>query len=169
MNIERLKREFGKVYDDHVDKIYRFIYIKVNSKEVAEDLTADTFVQTWGLVKVYARHNEKVRNYNALLYGVARNLVTDYYRTKREGIVPLESVQLASSAGLEEKAMINSDLSLVMKGISQLKDDYQNVLIWYYLDELTVSEIADLLDKSENNTRVIIHRALSSLRKVLEV
>jgi len=64
--------------------------------------------------------------------------------------------------------MINSDIDYIMKNISSIKDEYQDVIIWRYLDELTVTEISDLLNKSEDATRVTIHRAISSLRKALE-
>jgi len=48
-----------------------------------------------------------------------------------------------------------------------MKEEYQNVILWYYVDELPVPEIAKLMDKSEGAIRVLIHRALESLKKIL--
>ncbi len=165
-----VKKEFGQIYDECVDKIYRFIYIKVNSKEVAEDLTAETFAKSWKSFEASYNSGDPIRNPQSFCYRTARNLVTDHYRVKgKANIVSLDSVQLAdTNPGIEEKAMINSDMEIVMKGIANLKDDYQNVIIWRYLDEMSITEISELMDKSEEATRVMIHRAMSSLKQVLE-
>ncbi len=167
---EEIKKEFGHIYDQCVDRIYRFVYIKVNSKEVAEDLTAETFTKTWKAFEASWRKGKPIRDPRSFCYRTARNLVVDHYRSKgRDRSVPLDSVRLAdTSPGIEEKAMINSDMEIVMKGISGLKDDYQDVIIWRYLDEMTIPEMAGLLEKSEEATRVTLHRAMASLKKVLE-
>jgi len=168
--MEDIKKEFGQIYDQSVDKIYRFVYIKVNSKEVAEDLTAETFTKAWKAFEVSWHEGNPIRDPKSFCYRTARNLVIDYYRSKgKDRAVPLDSVQLAdTSRGIEERAMINSDMNMVMKGLSGLKGDYQDVIIWRYLDELSITEIAELLDRSEDATRVLIHRAMTSLKKVLE-
>ena len=67
--------------------------------------------------------------------------------------------------GLEEKLAFNSDLELIKAAIPNLKEDYQNVVIWRYLDDLPISEIAKMLDKSEEATRVTLHRALKALKE----
>ncbi len=166
---EETKKEFGQIYDQCVDRIYRFVYIKVNSKEMAEDLTAETFTKAWKAFEVSHRNGDPIRDPRSFCYRTARNLVIDYYRTKKDRSVSLDSVQLMDkSASIGDKAIINSDMEMVMKGISNLKDDYQDVIIWRYLDEMSISEIAEVLDRSEEATRVMIHRAVSSLRKTLE-
>jgi RNA polymerase sigma-70 factor (ECF subfamily) len=101
------------------------------------------------------------------LYQIAKNLVFDYYRQKEKfQTLPLDSFQLADSkTNLQEKEILNSDFEIVKKALFQLNEDYQNVLIWYYLDGISIREIAKMLDKSESATRVLIHRALSALRE----
>jgi len=170
-NIEEIKKEFGQIYDQSVDGIYRFVYIKVNSKELAEDLTAETFTKVWKSFKSSWNKGEPIRDPRSFCYRTARNLVIDYYRAKeKEQSVSLDSVQLAdTSPGIEERAIINSDVDVVIKGLSGLKGDYQDIIIWRYLDELSIAEISKLLDKSEDTTRVMLHRAMASLKKALEV
>ena len=168
--MEDIKKEFGQIYDRSVDKIYRFVYIKVNSKETAEDLTAETFTRTWKAFEASWRKGEPIADPKSFCYRTARNLVIDYYRSKeKERSVSLDSVQLAdTSRGIEEITMINSDMEMIMKGLSGLKGDYQDVIIWRYLDELSITEISELLDRSEDATRVVLHRAMTALKKVLE-
>ncbi len=170
INPEEAKREFGQIYDRWVDRIYRFVYIKVNSKEMAEDLTAETFTKAWRAFEASWLKGEPIRDLHSFCYKTARNLIVDHYRSKsRNQSVSLDAVQLAdTSPGIEEKSIVKSDIEMVMRGISGLKDDYQSVIIWKYLDEMTITEIADLLGKSEEATRVTLHRAMASLKKVLE-
>lgn len=170
-NIEEIKKEFGQIYDQSVDRIYRFIYIKVNSKELAEDLTAETFTKVWKSFESSWNKGEPIRDSRSFCYRTARNLVIDYYRAKeKEQSVSLDSVHLAdTSPGIEERAIINSDMDVVITGLSGLKGDYQDIIIWRYLDELSIAEISKLLDKSEDTTRVMLHRAMASLKKALEV
>ena len=157
------KKEFSKIYDKYIDKIYRFIFIKVNLKEIAEDLTSETFLRCWDSFKESAT---EIENIQAFLYRIARNLVTDYYRQKgRTQFVSLENVSITDpSPTLEQKAVKDSDLLNIKLAISKLNDDYQEVLVWHYVDDLPVPEIAKILDKSEGAVRVMIHRALEALK-----
>ena len=174
------RKEFSKIYDQYIDKIYRFIFLKVSSKDVAEDLTSETFLRAFkSMTQAPAKRGDEqssstktnnIENPQAFLYRIARNLVTDHYREK--GRTQIVSVEYASiidpKSDLEEMAMLNSDMEQVRLAINNLKEDYQNVVIWYYLDDLPVSEIAKMLERSEEATRVLLHRALKALRKQLD-
>ena len=41
------KEQFSQIYDQYIEKIYRFVYLKVNSQEIAEDLTSKVFLKGW--------------------------------------------------------------------------------------------------------------------------
>jgi len=162
-----LRKEFSKIYDQHINKIYRFIFLKVNSAEIAEDLTSETFLRGWGSF----RENQKVENPSAFLYKIARNLIIDFYREKGKAqIVSSEGIKIIDPRiNFEEKAALNSDLEQVRTALANLKDDYQDVIIYHYLNELSVPEIAKILDKSEGTVRVTIHRALNALKNELNL
>ncbi len=165
-----IKKEFGQVYDEYVESIYRFIYIKVNSKDIAEDLTSETFTRAWNAFNKSKSNGIPIDNMRAFCYRTARNIVIDYYKSKSLNSVSLDSVQVIDeSVDIEKRAMINSDMDMVMQAITKLKDEYQDVIIWRYLDEMSVPEIAELLGKSEQATRVMIHRAMTSLKTFLSM
>jgi len=161
-----LRKIFSKIYDQYVEKIYRFIFLKVNSQEKAEDLASETFLRGWESFK----QNNNIKNPQAFLYKIARNLVIDYYREKgKTQVISAEYAQIIDPrTNLEEKAVLNSDLAQIKKALANLKDDYQTIIIWHYLDDLPVSEIAKILDKSEESIRVMLHRALKKLRGEIE-
>jgi len=156
------KKEFSKFYDEYINKIYRFIFLKVNSEEIAKDLCSETFLRGWEAYK----ENPNIKNPSAFLYRIAQNLVIDYYREKdKVNFVSTEASNLVDpQPGLEEKIMKKTDLELVKNALVQLKDEYQNVIIWHYLDDLSIPETAKLLGKTEENTRVLLHRALRALK-----
>lgn len=167
------RREFSKIYDKNIEKIYRFIFLKVSSVEVAEDLASETFLRGW---EAYEKSKdpeidfEEIENPQAFLYRVARNLITDHYRQKGKAqMVSVDDVPLADpQEDIEKNSELESDMSNVHFALADLKDDYQNVIIWHYLEDLPIKEVANLLDKSEENTRVLLHRALKSLKKNLK-
>ena len=160
------RKIFSKIYNQYIDKIYRFIFLKVSSQEIAQDLTSETFLRGWESFK----NGNKIENPQAFLYKIARNLVTDHYREKgKTRIVSADYVKITDPrTNLEEKAVLSSDLDTIKMALTNLREDYQNVIIWHYLDDLSISEIAKIMDKSKEATRVQLHRALKSLKRSID-
>jgi len=170
--MDKSRKKFSDIYDQCIGKIYRFIFIKVNSQEVAEDLTSEAFLRAWEAFKNSENpnsNNQKIDNPPAFIYRIARNLVTDYYRQKGKfQTISAEYVQMADpEPDLEEKAMLGSDCEMVRAALSNIKDDYREVIVWHYLDDLKIPEIAKILGKPEGTVRVLLHRALKAVRFAL--
>ena len=168
--MDDLRVIYSRIYDQQVEKIYRFVYIKVNSQTLAEDITAETFTKGWEAIQARNKggHTKMpIENITAFLYRIARNKVIDYYRTKgRTETASLENVSLADSRlDVSQAAIISSDISRVKSVLSSMKEDYQNVIIWHYVDSLSIGEVAKLLNRSEEATRVLLSRALKGLRE----
>ena len=142
------RKVFSKIYDQYIDKIYRFIFLKVNSQEIAQDLTSETFLRSW---ETFNEKNEEIENIQAFLYRVARNLVTDHYREKaRNQVVSAEFAPIIDpKQDLEEKSLFNSDIDTVKIALADLKEDYQNVIIWHYLDDLPIQEVSEMMGRTE--------------------
>lgn len=160
-----LRKEFSKIYDQNIDRIYRFIFLKVSSQEIAQDLCSETFLRTWEKFK--QGKGNPIQNPQAFLYRTARNLVVDHYRKK--GKAQVVSADLAPiidpRRDLEEEAIFKSDLNTIKTALTELKDDYQDVIVWHYINDLPISEVSKLLSRSEEATRVLLHRALKSLKE----
>jgi len=157
------RKKFSQLYDQYVEKIYRFVFLKVNSSEIAEDLTSETFLRGW---RVFSQKRD-LENPPAFLYRIARNLVTDFYREKgKTKIISAEGAGITDPrANLEEKALLSSDFEVIRQALANIKENYQEVIIWHYLDDLSISEVAELLNKPEGTVRVMLHRGLKELRK----
>jgi RNA polymerase sigma-70 factor (ECF subfamily) len=162
--MDKQQEIFSQIYDKYIDKIYRFIFLKVNSQEKAQDLCSETFLRGW---RVFKENKNKIENPQAFLYRIARNLVTDHYREKgRTQIIPVDNVPIIDpKADLEGKSSLDSDMSRVRLVLADIKDDYQEVIIWHYIEDLSVPEIAKIMDKSEGAVRVTLHRALGAIKE----
>lgn len=160
--------QFGSIYEQYVEKIYRFVYLKVSSQEIAEDISSKVFLKGW---EVYQNQDKSISNIGAFLYQIARNMVTDHYREK--GKVKLVSTDhlayiVDNKVNIHEKAVFNADLEKVKKAIQNLKKDYQDVLILHYLEDMPVPKVADILQKNPATIRVMVHRGLKALRGKLQ-
>ena len=155
------KKFFSKFYDQYVEKIYRFIFLKINSPEVSQDLTAETFTRFWKQLESAT----EIANPRAFVYSVARHLVIDHYRKGKFETIEIENIQVQDqSPNLEQKEILSSDIKDLKASLRNLSEDYQDAIIWYYLDEFTIAQISEMMNKTENATRVTIHRALNALR-----
>ncbi len=158
---------YGKLYDMYVDQIFRFIRFKVNTDEIAQDITSDVFLKTWQYIQESER---KIENFNALIYRVARNCVVDFYRKKsKESVVTnLEQFEeiIEDRKDLIDEVDKRIDLEQIENKLKLLKEEYREVVILRYIDNLTIAEISQILDKTKSNVRVLIHRALKTLREI---
>lgn len=163
-----LNEQFGAIYDQYIEKIYRFIYLKVNTEEVAQDITSKVFLRAW---EAYSKPKNEIANIGAFLYKVAGNAVIDHYRERgRSNVVSSEIVPEAIDLGrdIQEKAILNADISVIKRAIQKLQKDHQDIIIWHYLEDMPIKNIAELMNKPEGTIRVMLHRGLKSLRGVIE-
>ena len=157
---------FAFFYDKYVTNIYRFVLIRVSSKQVAEDLTQDTFLKTWQHIV----DKKNVKSFQAFIFRVARNTVIDYYRQSNRQELPLEYVPeiVDMSDNIERDLDRSIDKDKLLQKIRQLKPIYQEVLLLRYLEDLSIDDIARVIQKDKNNVRVIIHRALNKLKQIAD-
>jgi len=165
------KEAFVKAYDLYVDQLYRFIYFKVGSREEAEDLCSAVFLKTWNYILENTLKDHKTLK--ALLYKIARNSIIDHYRKNKDR----ENISLNGDNGVEvidekqsaARAMeLKTDLLVLETKLPELKDEYREVIILRFVNELSIKEVAEILGKSKGNTRVLIFRALKALKELLE-
>ncbi|MBI2003294.1 MAG: sigma-70 family RNA polymerase sigma factor [Candidatus Wildermuthbacteria bacterium] len=159
------KEEFISLYDAYLEPIFRFVALKVGSREVAQDLTSEVFL------RFLRSGNDSIQNPRAFLYQIARNVVADHYRAhEKKGTLPLsEYVEaMEGDPGDMDVAALNIEMDRVRTALSSLSEGYREVITWRYVDELSLSEIAALLGKTEQSVRVTLHRALKALKREME-
>lgn len=158
---------FGLLYDRYHGQIYRFVYLKVSHREEAEDITHHVFLNAWQTMPAY---KDKGFPFSSLLYQIARNKVIDHYRTKKTSI-DIEDLNEAEvphqETALEDTIHTQFQMETVKNALKQLKQDYQDIIIMRYIEELTPSEVARIMKKPEATVRVLQHRAIKQLKALL--
>lgn len=156
------QHKFSKLYDKQVERIYRFIFLKVGSRETAEDLTAQVFTKGWERFRL----GQKIKNPSAYLFQIARSKVADYYRSSSKyQFVSTEANFVVDPSPLPEQTeQKKSDIEELQKYLGELQNDYQDVLILRYINDCSYKEIARVMARTEGAARVLVHRALKELR-----
>lgn len=157
---------FALLYDEYIEKIYRFIFFKISHKQEAEDLTSEVFLKTWN----YLTEDQAapVRTFGGLIYSIARNSVIDWYRKRAKASEYELAEEIADVAGVDmaEKININQETEQLLKLVKTLKQDYQEIILLKFIEGLSVSEIARILGKKNIAVRVTIHRAIKKLKEL---
>ncbi len=156
---------FVALYDVYAPRIYRFVYFKVGNEHDAQDLTSEIFLKAWG---AYRERGAAIKHFKAFLYQIARNTVVDFYRSKKyttsletvDKEVFIESTHLDALADAE-------DMYEVFSALKALKEEYRELIVFRFIDELGYSDIAEITGKSLIAVRVTLHRAMKALKKLL--
>lgn len=154
---------YAEVYDGLVDPIFRFISFRVPTTEIAQDITSDVFLKVWERIN----GGEAIDNLRAYFYQVAKNLIADHYR-KTQAVLwndsEIENIEDNSQATIERQVT----LAEIESGVKKLKPDWQEVIILTYIEGLSLKEVAGIIGKSYSATRVLLHRALNQLKRLLK-
>lgn len=155
---------FTSFFDKYSKKIYRFIYFKISNKELAEDLASQCFLKAWEQIA----RGQRIKNFQSWLYRIARNLVVDYYRNREKE--ELRLIYQLEEAGTEDKFNPdeNLDREQLEKLLFLLKSEIREIVVLRFIEQLSIKEIAKIVDKSAANIRVIIHRALKELQEKIK-
>jgi RNA polymerase sigma-70 factor (ECF subfamily) len=157
---------FALIYEAYVDRLHRHVSYRVPNKLVAEDITGQVFLNAWRAIERY--RPEKDRPILAWLLTIANNLVTDYYRRSKRQVLREVPLQDLDGGTEPEKVQLRRHSQMAIReGIAQLKKDQQMVVTLRLIEQMEYTDIARILGKPESTVRVILFRALRSLRAYL--
>ncbi len=155
---------FTFLYDAYIDKIYRFIYYKTSHREIAEDLTSKTFFKA---IKNIRSLKADELYFSAWIFTIARNTVVDYYRSKKSDIDINDLWDLGDESDILLDIDNKNKVIEVKKYLSSLKKKQREIMILRIWQEMPYKEIAEIMDESEANCKMIFSRTISKLRSEL--
>ena len=156
---------FTRLYRQFADQIYRFSYFKTSNRQLAEDITSETFLRVWRYLARY-----KSQNFRAYLFTIARNLINDHYKNQaRTGLMENVDEQLADKPNDPLANLIKSDQNQgLLTALSKLSPLHKEVVMWRFIEELSVKETAAIIKRPSVWVRVVQHRALRKLKQLME-
>jgi len=168
MKGQELKKRFEKAYDNWSEKIFGFVVYKVSDREKAIDITQETFVKTWD----YLCAGNDIKNLKAFLYRTANNMVIDEYRKRgRRKETSLDNMredgfQLQSDG--DDVIRNNSEYSSVLRIVENLPPIYSEAVTLRLVEEMSIKDIADVLNEKATTVSVRVHRGTRMLKKMLK-
>jgi RNA polymerase sigma factor (sigma-70 family) len=155
---------FARLYDENMSKVYRYIYYKVNNRQLAEDLTSEVFEKA--LVN-FSKYNSEKAAFSTWIFTIARNTVIDHYRAQpKVHMVNIEDAAATPSKdpGPEEKAESSEEKQLLHQCIAKLPENEQEIVRLKFTMEMTNRDIAKVLGLTESNVGVMLYRIIKKLR-----
>ncbi len=155
------RQQFSAIYDRYVTPIYRYCYVRLGSREEAEDATSDVFLKSLARLHTY-----RGGNFAAWIYRIAHNAVVDRQRHRRP-YLPMDSVETMADTPLSDQgAMDPTDQERVRRHVATLPDD-QRASIELQLAGWPDSRISEALGKSVAAVKKLRFRAVRRLRRAL--
>ncbi|MEU7909830.1 sigma-70 family RNA polymerase sigma factor [Microbispora bryophytorum] len=159
---------FGVLYDHYLELVYRYVYFRVGGHALAEDLTSETFLRA---LRGIAEFTWQGRDFGAWLVTIARNLVTDHYKSGRNRLevttaeirdTPLDGPHIPENAVVAN--MVNEH---VMHAIKQLGAEQQECVILRFLHGMSLEETAVIMGKKSGAIKALQFRAIRALARAL--
>jgi RNA polymerase sigma-70 factor (ECF subfamily) len=158
---------FGMLYERYVDVVYRYIYVRVGSQQLAEDLTSETFLRALRRMDSFSWQG---RDIAAWFVTIARNLITDNAKSARFRMEVttadmLDADQRIDAPDTEVLDRLRDErLFTAVKG---LKPEQAECVVLRFLQGLTLAETAKVLGKSEGAVKQLQLRAVRALHREL--
>lgn len=154
---------FAPLYQRYATPIYRWMYRETGDPDTAADLTAQVFVQALQRLNQY--NPELATSFRPWLFAIARNLLRDSWRRYRPQASPIDLID--ASPGPEEIAVHRTEMDELRAALAHLPER-QREIIELRLSGLSMREIAEIQDSTENAVKVAQSRAFKTLRTLLD-
>ncbi len=158
---------FGLLYDNYNSTVYRFLYYRVGSHTLAEDLTSETFFRA---LRSMSSFKWQGRDFGAWLITIARNLVADHFkagRTRLETTTDDLSDHDTATAGPEDDVLMSLTNEALLRALRDLASEQQECLVLRFLQGMSIAETAQILQRSEGAVKQLQLRAVRNLGKLL--
>jgi RNA polymerase sigma-70 factor (ECF subfamily) len=161
------KEEYTQyVFDEYYVEILNFVLSRIGYDiDLSKDITQEVFIKAWCNRMKYNEHKGSIRTW---IYTIARNHLTDYYRSKEKTKFKPESnidgVIDSFDLQIEDKEMVQ----FVMHKVDNMNEGERELIYLRYIQELSIKEIAIITNRSQVAIKVAIHRAIKKLRGIID-
>ena len=146
------------------EPIFRYVYVRCGyNREIAEDLAQEIFIKAWEKRSLFKDDKSKLKSW---IYIIARNHIIDFYRKEKRVASYIDDIsELTQEENItEDEELLFEDL---IRSLDDLKEEEKDVLTLKYIQELEISEVASIINKSKDATKVMIHRTIKKLKIIV--
>lgn len=162
------ERALTRLYQLFSDRIFRFIYYRIQDRPRAEELTNEVFVRLLENVENFRPGGDDVTlALTGWIFTIARNLIIDdYRRQKKRAAEPLpdDDTDLADETLDLDVRLTRADLQIAL---AQLTEEQQTVLLLRFEEGFTSAQIATMMGKTDMAIKALQRRALATMARLL--
>ena len=158
---------FDDIYDKYIERVYRFVNIKLGNKHDAEDVVSKVFEKVYFSLEGYCEEKGSLETW---IFTITRNEIASYYRAKKIQTVCIDNVgEIVDNHNSPEKHIERQfENKKLVKAIESLNDNEKTAVAYKYGAGLKNHEIADLMKISSSNVGVVLFRSMKKLKLLLE-
>jgi RNA polymerase sigma-70 factor (ECF subfamily) len=156
-NAKKDPEQFGALYNAYANSIFNFVLRRINDKDIAEDITADTFYKALKSIK---RFNFKA-SFSTYLFKIAENEICRFYRSKKLFPLPANKEFYDIDDPLDEKS------GKLLQAIEKLPFREREIIRMYFIEKKKQNEIAFILNISKSTYYNLMQKALRKLKKAI--
>ncbi len=161
------KEAFAQLYEEHFDKIYRYVALRIGNNTEAEDVTQQVFLNA---LRSISSFKWKGAPFSTWLFRIAHNLVVDYLRKRAKRVTtPLDDSLVDSDSNPQKMTEQRLDIEQLISATERLTAAQREVISLRFAGELSVAEVAKIMDKSQGAVKALQHSAVVALRKALSM
>jgi RNA polymerase sigma-70 factor, ECF subfamily len=162
------KDAFGELYEHYTERIFNYVYYRTGNVHDAEDLTARVFQRAMSHIHSYT---DRGVPFSAWLYRIAHNLVANWHRDRsRKQEIPIDDLPVLPARGDHPETTLvrTEEQDALLRLIRQLPPERQTLLILKFVENLSNSEVGQIMGRSEGAVKSLYHRTLLALRDDIE-
>ena len=157
---------FAQLYEEHFDKIYRYVTLRIGNETEAEDMTQQVFLNALQSISSF---KWKGIPFSAWLFRIAHNQVVDHLRKKKRTPVPLNESLASNDDNPQLVIEKKLDIEQLLLATKQLTEAQREVISLRFTSELSIAQAAKAMGKSQGAVKALQHSAIVALRKTLRV
>lgn len=156
------EEEKNKIYIDYRQKVTRYVTGKIPNPQDAEDLVSCVFMKVFQKLDTF---DESKASLSTWIFTITRNTVYDFYGTRKDFSELPEDI--ADDGKIDENLLNEEMLEQLADALESLDERSRDLIILHYYSGLTLKEIADRMQMSYPNAKVIHKKALRAMQAVL--
>lgn len=151
----------AEIYSKYQHKVLSYLNGKVNNLTLAEDLCADVFLKVYEKLDTF---DETKASVSTWIFTITRNLLTDYFRTRK--VYDEIPEELSDSSSIEDNLVSEEMLDTLATALERLDERERDIIIFHYYSGMTLTTIAEKMGISYAYVKVLHNKALSNMKKL---